>query len=963
MMNMEIFAFGNGEALFGLFNAIAAMMGGNVFQSSMAAAVVIGFFAASFAYVFAPHLMIGWKWLASTVLVFGLLITPRATVIINDELSAQPPRVVANVPLGLAALGSLTSSIAGKLTEVAETAFQTIPEGSGVQLPPELGYTRNGMLFANRVLRSSMNASFKDPEFRTDVTNYVRNCTFPDLVNGYIKSEVWLNSRDLWPLMADSNPARFSMVRTEAGQVDVLSCPKVYQLLNARMPTMVGDTKAALSYALNVAIDPQSAVTQIDTQIERAYATLRLGTAAQGAADLVRQNAMINAVANAMQAEAGRTGDTAKMMLALSRAQGVASANLGYINAGAIHSQMMPVLRSGIEFALYALFPFMVLMLLMSYGSVMLTIIKSYVMTAIWIQLWPPMFAIVNYLVTLHTAKQVAAAGYMGATAGTGVSLYTVDTIFSTTLSATAVMSYMVVAVPLMAAAVVWGAERLVSFAAAAGANAQRPLDNASSSAATGNVSLGNLTSDQLKMAPQVSSPYFNDSSDVFGRRLSGFGAGQEGYDRFFANLSQLPTSIKSSQAQAEKLSESARESETLASRQSEQAASSSAAALSQALGIQQSFNQSQSRSGGSNLAETGSSSQGLKSLLQVSADVNRKLGLDESSQVGRDITARATAGLKFAGNGAELEVAGKAVSSQKLQEAYEYAQKASSQAGVKTGQEAAESFSQSNAYQWAKQSGNAGVSSFDSSLRQSQEYRRASELSLAQAEEKSRDAQIMAEWSTRVDVDRNNWVNQQLVNRALTQQYERAEPEQQSEMILGLLREYYRPGGGFINGKWHPMSGPDPQPSGGSFTERYQSATSGLGGAATVQAAGAGFTNEVAGRQAQAGVTPGAALRDDVGGRAGAGIGGIRGAVGAATEGVAAQHEKQVDNYNQGTAQSRINDGHWIKLSRDSRTASDAFTSTQDAVNRPQKLSGPAVPDKPAPTPDLRGKVDQIPR
>lgn len=57
------------------------------------------------------------------MLVFTLLLVPKVTIGIVDKTGGAPVKVVANVPLGLAALGGLTSAIGNTLTELFETAF------------------------------------------------------------------------------------------------------------------------------------------------------------------------------------------------------------------------------------------------------------------------------------------------------------------------------------------------------------------------------------------------------------------------------------------------------------------------------------------------------------------------------------------------------------------------------------------------------------------------------------------------------------------------------------------------------------------------------------------------------------------------------------------------------------------------------------------------------------------------
>src|SRR5690242_604352 len=140
----EIYAYHNSESLFGVFNAVAAIMGSGTYLSAVAAVAFCGFVAAMIAYMVAPEKLQGWKWIGTVVLVYGVLFVPRVTVGIVDKTGGSAVRVVDNVPFGLAFLGSLTSTIGNALTGLFETAFQTIPGPGG--LASDFTYQNNGMM-------------------------------------------------------------------------------------------------------------------------------------------------------------------------------------------------------------------------------------------------------------------------------------------------------------------------------------------------------------------------------------------------------------------------------------------------------------------------------------------------------------------------------------------------------------------------------------------------------------------------------------------------------------------------------------------------------------------------------------------------------------------------------------------------------------------------------------------------
>lgn len=51
----EIYAYQNSDSLFGIFNAIAAIMGSGTYASALAAVAFCGFLAALAAYAFVPE--------------------------------------------------------------------------------------------------------------------------------------------------------------------------------------------------------------------------------------------------------------------------------------------------------------------------------------------------------------------------------------------------------------------------------------------------------------------------------------------------------------------------------------------------------------------------------------------------------------------------------------------------------------------------------------------------------------------------------------------------------------------------------------------------------------------------------------------------------------------------------------------------------------------------------------------
>jgi conjugal transfer mating pair stabilization protein TraG len=515
----EIYAYQNADSLFGVFNAAAAIHASGDYAAALAAVAFCGFVAALIAYAFAPEKLQGWKWLGTVVLVFSVLIVPKVTVGIVDKTGGSAVKIVGNVPFGVAALGSITSTIGNTLTSLFETAFQVIP-GAGA-LPVELSYQQNGLMFGNRLIRETGNVVFQDPAFRTDLINFIHNCTTYDLIDGTLDPAVFSASDDVWPLMASPNPARFSTLTGAGGSVGVDTCPNVYLSLNGRLPAQITRIQGRLAFQLNPTLPGAAAAAAIAGQIQQAYLKNSIASAAATAADIIRQNAMLNALEDTSKIVGQKVNDPAAMVLAVGRAQAVAQQNASWLNYGKVAEQALPVFRNVVEAVTYAMFPLFVMLLLLTSGRETMLAFKGYAAVLIWIQLWPPLYAILNYMASIYAAYDLAAAADLG-TGGKSLALQTASTIYSRAISGEAVVGYLAISIPFIA----WAAlKRMENFGTAlvGGLSGLQGMISGGTSAATvGNVSMGNVGMDQMQLAPNRTSAFMGSwQNDLSGNTFS----------------------------------------------------------------------------------------------------------------------------------------------------------------------------------------------------------------------------------------------------------------------------------------------------------------------------------------------------------------------------------------------------------------------------------------------------------
>jgi len=643
----EIYAYQNSASLFGIFNAAAAIHASGDYKSALAAVAFCGFVAALIAYAFAPEKLQGWRWLASVVMVFSLLVVPKVTVGIVDKTGSSPVQVVDNVPFGAALLGSLTSTIGHTLTGLFETTFQALP-GAGA-LPAELAYERNGLMFGNRLIRETGKVVFQDPNFRTDLINFIHNCTTYDLLDGTVAPAAFSAADDVWPLMSTPNPARFTQLTTTSSST-IETCPTAYQSLNGRLPAQISKIQGQLAFQLNPTLSGTAAASVIAGQIQQAYLKNSIATASSTAADLIRQNAMLNAIADTGKLVGQKVNDPAAVVLAMGRAQGIAQQNAAWINAGKVAEQALPVFRNVVEAVTYALFPLLVLLLLLTSGRETLLAFKGYATVLIWIQLWPPLYAVLNYMASIYAAYDLAAAADLGAGLK-GLSLQTASSIYSRTISGEAIVGYLSISIPFLA----WAAlKRMESFGSAmvGGLSGLQSLVGSSTgSAALGNNSLGNVSMDQLQLAPNRSSAFMSSwQSDATGdtftsNALTGRSAVSLLRNQGFASR-VVSTRVSEQDVQQASRQVSAARNEAVA------ASMEQSAALSEAFARGLSKLRSVRHSSGSNTSSFEQEGETFNKLAQVVQTVSQTTGLSQAQVARVAFGAAGHLGLdaKFAG-------------------------------------------------------------------------------------------------------------------------------------------------------------------------------------------------------------------------------------------------------------------------------------------------------------------------
>jgi hypothetical protein len=151
----EVYAYWNVAELEAMFNAVASIMGSGDYLGLLRTMAIVGIIVVVIATLTGRERLDGmWKWLFFLAIFQSMLLIPKVTVTIVDRTGNEPPRAVANVPIGLGAFAHSMSKVGDWLTGAFETVFS---------LPDDVKFRRNGTLFGHRVLSERLAVKSGNP--------------------------------------------------------------------------------------------------------------------------------------------------------------------------------------------------------------------------------------------------------------------------------------------------------------------------------------------------------------------------------------------------------------------------------------------------------------------------------------------------------------------------------------------------------------------------------------------------------------------------------------------------------------------------------------------------------------------------------------------------------------------------------------------------------------------------------
>lgn len=401
-MDPTIYAYWDAEQIRGMLNAVAAMTSMDDYIGLMKVFAILGLFVAvatTFVKARGEEAAI---YMIMLAVWYGGLFLPKKDVVIIDVTGGSGSFTVGNVPLGLAVFAGAESHIGYWLTKTIETVFA---------MPGDIKFEKTGFMFGARAIQDRQNVKFRDPNLVSSLANLTKDCIWPELNNDGVFYDKVMKTEDMWAeIKPQMNPGRLVQVYDQSTtSYKITGCDQAWDYLDEQLTSHIeNDLLPALGRKLNPqAADSATAAALVQAQLPAADKYI-FGVS-RAAADTIKQAAMINLLADSTVFVPQMAGDTTSAQVALSTAMASAAANNSYRTMAKIGESSMPMIRGAIHIVILGLFPIVMMLIIMA-GSKGGVVLRTYLMALLWVNLWAPVYAILNFFTSWQAADAAAAA-------------------------------------------------------------------------------------------------------------------------------------------------------------------------------------------------------------------------------------------------------------------------------------------------------------------------------------------------------------------------------------------------------------------------------------------------------------------------------------------------------------------------------------------------------------------------
>lgn len=475
-MVFEFFAYWNGEQIRDLFEAVVALTSGGDYLGLLKSVMLLGFLCVITVCALRYRGIDAMSFVFAVLIFYTVTLVPKVDVNIRDD-RAGTFYVVQNVPLGIAFMAGTTSHVGHWLTQSFENVFTAVDAER---------FSRFGMVFPQRAVSALLAAGPVTPQGRLLVGDFNRYCVVPELVDYPEKIDALTQSGNLWQTITQAgwlNPAR----RTPDLDNNWIGCDEAAVVIENHLNTVeVPAIERHLAMKLIPdSVDASNLILRVLPQSE----SLLLGIS-RSLSTSIKHSVFMNTLGEDIDNVAALANHPLAMASNLAKSQGNLASEINYRTMAQIAKDALPKVRNALEFVILASFP-LVFIMMIALGHMSMMLLRSYLTLLIWIQLWAPISAVMNYLmvtVDAHPMNQIIAE-------------YGANTVFAANLirefgaSSQAIAGFLTIMAPIIAFAIAKGSDMATAqLASSIMAPAQNAAQSQGAGLASGSINLGNAS-------------------------------------------------------------------------------------------------------------------------------------------------------------------------------------------------------------------------------------------------------------------------------------------------------------------------------------------------------------------------------------------------------------------------------------------------------------------------------------
>ncbi|MFT4465102.1 MAG: conjugal transfer mating-pair stabilization protein TraG [Sodalis sp. (in: enterobacteria)] len=386
---MELYTIGGGDWLREVLNAVVAFMGTSTFSVLKGIAVLISIYVVAHDWIVNRNIMRMVTWVFVLVMM-SLFVVIRHLVQIIDNSNLRTVYQVDNVPVGLLLPAAVSSQFGHGLIAGYEAVFAQ---------PDSVTYSKTGMLFGANLVMKSTDFLSQNPDVTHLFSDYVQNCVIGDiLLNHKYSLEQLMNTCDPYGLIF-SRPSPLRGIFTRKGVFQTCAEASVDLKRAMALDTQTGG-KTWHYYARQLFGGRPDPNALFGALLSGSYQYFyRTG---QSASEILKQNVTMNALRDGILSYGARSGDTAGMMN-ITTMMSLEKQRLAQASSARVATHFMPALHVILMGIMIAIFPVILLCGMVNIATVQ--ILKNYVLSFVWLQCWPVLFAVLNSAMTFFVRR------------------------------------------------------------------------------------------------------------------------------------------------------------------------------------------------------------------------------------------------------------------------------------------------------------------------------------------------------------------------------------------------------------------------------------------------------------------------------------------------------------------------------------------------------------------------------